>query len=161
MTQRPAIPAPPYDGGCICGAARWRLNARPLAINACHCNACKKMTGATNLLMILAHRAAFEHVQGDVQRFRRTAESGRQSDVVRCAVCGTRLWHEPLSAPTLVFVAAGTLDDAGWVVPTSHIWIEKASPGVAMRDDALKMQGQPADRQMLLDAYTAIYGEAS
>jgi hypothetical protein len=157
---RPPIPPPPYAGGCICGAVRWRLNARPLAINACHCNACKKMTGATNLLMILAPRDVFEHVAGEVQRFRRTAESGRQSDVVRCATCGTRLWHEPLSAPTLVFVAAGTLDDSGWVVPTSHIWIENASQGVTMQDDALKMKGQPPDRQVLLDAFRDIYGDA-
>ena len=37
--------------GALC-----RLEARPLTMNACHCDACKKMSGGTNLLML--HRAA-------------------------------------------------------------------------------------------------------
>jgi hypothetical protein len=51
---RPAIPDPPYTGGCLCGAVRWRLDQRPLAVNACHCMDCKKTTGATNVVMLIA-----------------------------------------------------------------------------------------------------------
>jgi hypothetical protein len=158
--SRPVIPPPPYAGGCLCGQSRYVLDARPLAVNACHCNDCKKLTGATNLLMILASRSAFTHT-GAVDRWRKRADSGREIDIIRCAACGTRLWHEPLSSPALLFVAAGTLDDPSWAVPTSHIWIEKASPGVSMQDDTLKIEGQPASREMLMDAFTAIYGDGS
>ena len=154
--KRPAIPAPPHEGGCLCGAARYRLSARPLAVNACHCNVCKKLTGVTNLLMVLGARDAFSH-QGKIERYRRRADSGREIDVVRCAECGVRLWHEPLSAPQFVFIAVGTLDDVSWAIPTSHIWAENASPGVAFHDDALIIQGQPGDRQMLLDAFDRLY----
>jgi hypothetical protein len=157
MTQRPPIPPPPYTGGCLCGAVRWRLNVRPQTMGACHCNACKKMSGGTNLLVITAPREAFEHLCGDVQRYRRTAESGRQSDVVRCASCGTRLWHEPLSFP-IVTVAAGTLDDPSWVVPATHIWVEKASPAALMQDDAIKFTGQPP-REAQIAALKSLYGD--
>ena len=157
MTDRPAIPPAPHKGGCLCGQVRYRLDARPLALNACHCGHCKKLSGATNLLMVIGPRAAFS-AEGEVTRFRKTADSGRQADIARCTACGTRLWHEPLTAPHLVFIAAGTLDDPRWVVPTSHIWVECASPGVVMQDDAIKVQGQPATREMLADAFTAIYG---
>ena len=157
MTARPPIPDPPYEGGCLCGATRWRLNARPQTMNACHCDACKKMSGGTNLLIITAPRAAFEHLSGEVQRFRRTAQSGRQSDVVRCATCGTRLWHEPLAFP-VVTIAAGTLDDPSWVVPAHHIWVEKASPAAIMQDDALKIEGQPP-REAQIAAFNKLYGE--
>jgi hypothetical protein len=60
--------------------------------------------------------------------------------------------------PALMFIAAGTLNDSGWVVPTSHIWIEKVSPGVTLQDDALKVEGQPEDRQLLMDAFSRICG---
>lgn len=153
---RPPIPAPPHVGGCLCGAVRYRLDARPLAVNACHCHDCKKLTGATNLLMILAMRDAFSH-QGAVARYRKRADSGREIDIVRCAACGVRMWHEPLSGPQFVFVATGTLDDSSWAVPTSHIWVECVSPGVAFQDDALIVRGQPGDRQMLLDAFDRVY----
>jgi hypothetical protein len=154
--KRPAIPSPPHRGGCLCGAVQYSLNARPLAVNACHCNACKKLTGATNLLMLLAMREAFEHT-GDVQKYRRRAESGREIDIVRCANCGVRLWHEPLSGAHFVFIAAGTLDDPSWVIPTSHIWTAAASPGSIFQDDAIRVEGQPADRQQLIDAFDRVY----
>ncbi|MBI1210572.1 MAG: aldehyde-activating protein [Alphaproteobacteria bacterium] len=156
MVARPPVPPPPHKGGCLCGAARFSLSARPLAVNACHCNACKKLTGATNLLMLLGERAAFSFT-GDVERYRRRADSGREIDVVRCANCGVRMWHEPLSAPDLVFIAAGTLDDTSWAVPASHIWAANASAGVVFQDDALVVPGQPARREDLMEAFARLY----
>ncbi|NWH08369.1 MAG: GFA family protein, partial [Alphaproteobacteria bacterium] len=117
MGARPPIPSPPYEGGCLCGKARYRLLARPLAVNACHCTDCKKLTGATNLLMLIAQAGAFAPGGGALARYRKRADSGREIDIVRCAACGTRLWHEPLASPEYVFIAAGTLDDPSWVVP--------------------------------------------
>ena len=67
--------------------------------------------------MLLAHAADFRH-QGEIARYRKRADSGREIDLVRCANCGVRLWHEPLSSPEFVFIAAGTLDDPTWAVPT-------------------------------------------
>jgi hypothetical protein len=156
MVVRPPIPDPPHNGGCLCGAVRYQLKTRPMAVNACHCDACKKLTGATNLLMLVGAREAFAH-EGEVQGYRRTADSGREVDVVRCAHCGVRMWHEPLSAPALVFIAAGTLDDPHWVVPASHIWVEKASAGVLFQDDAIKIEGQPKEREVLFDAFARLY----
>jgi len=127
-----------------------------LAVNACHCTACKKLTGATNLLMIGGHRDAFSY-SGEVQRYRQRADSGREIDVVRCAACGVRMWHEPLSAPALVFIAAGTLDDPSWVVPTSHIWVERASPGVVFQDDAIQLKGKDVQRDLLFEAFARLY----
>ncbi len=154
--KRPPIPAPPYHGGCMCGAVRYTLNVRPLAVNACHCNGCKKLTGATNLLMVLALREAFAH-EGAVDKYRRRADSGREIDIVRCASCGVRMWHEPLSGAHFVFIAVGTLDDTSWAIPTSHIWTQAASPGVFFHDDAITIEGQPADRQILIDAFNRVY----
>jgi hypothetical protein len=154
--KRPPIPAPPYEGGCLCGAVRYRLSARPLAVNACHCMDCKKLTGATNLLMILAPRDALTH-EGATARYRKRADSGNEVDIVRCVLCGVRLWHEPLTAPQLVIVAVGTLDDPSWVVPTSHIFARSVSPGVVLQDDALVLENGPTERRALFDAFTRIY----
>jgi hypothetical protein len=156
--KRPSIPNPPYAGGCLCGAVRYRVNARPLAVNACHCMDCKKLTGATNLLMLLCERPAFVHEKGAVERYRKRADSGNEVDIARCASCGVRLWHEPASTPQFAIVAAGTLDDPSWVVPTSHIFTRSASPGVVMQEDALILSDGPADRKALFDAFVRIYG---
>lgn len=154
--HRPAIPPPPHAGGCLCGAVRYRFDARPSAINACHCTDCKKLTGATNLLMILGPREAFAF-EGEVDRYRKRADSGNEIDIVRCAKCGVRLWHEPLSAPQMVIFAAGTLDDPSWVVPTSHIFTRSVSSGVVIQDDALVLLDGPTDRRALFEAFDRIY----
>ncbi|HKX35586.1 MAG TPA: GFA family protein [Rhizorhapis sp.] len=157
MAIRPPIPDPPYMGSCLCGAVRWKLEARPLAVNACHCTDCKKMTGATNVIMLIATNEDFSFT-GETHAYRKRADSGRELDIKRCAKCGTRMFHHNLASNALVFIAAGTLDDPSWVIPTSHIWVEKISPGVAMQDDAIQVVGQPADRKILIDAFTKVYG---
>ena len=157
MTARPPIPAPPHHSGCLCGAVRYRVDAPPLGINACHCADCRKLTGAANLLMVMWARDAFRLEQGALESWRKTADSGRQIDILRCKICGTRLWHEPLANPALIFVAAGTLDQSDWAVPASHIWIEKARPGTHFHPDALMVEGHPASREMLMDAFAKLY----
>ena len=154
---RPPIPDPPYEGGCLCGQVRYRLDARPATMTACHCDACKKLSGGPNLLVITAPRDSFRHLGGDVHRYRPTADSGRQSDVVRCANCGTRLWHEPLSFP-IVTIAAGTLDDPSWVVPASEIWVDRASSAAIFHSDATRFHGQPP-REAQVAAFKSIYGD--
>ena len=37
--------------------------------------------------------------------------------------------------------------------------VEKISPGMVMQDDAIQVVGQPADRKILMDAFTKAYGD--
>ena len=154
--KRPPIPDPPHRGGCLCGAVRYQYDARPLALNACHCSDCKKLSGAGYSCVVLGDRTAFSHT-GEVARWRKLAQSGREIDIVRCAVCGVRLWHEPVQAPQFVFIQAGALDDASWFVPSSHIWVSRASPSAAFAPDALQVEGQPGDRAITIAAFNRIY----
>jgi hypothetical protein len=155
--RRPPIPPPPHRGGCLCGAVRYAFDAPPLATVACHCRDCQKLTGATNLLTVYTERAVFHHERGEVLRYRKRADSGNEADYVRCARCGTRLWHEPLAAPHFVFIAAGTLDDPSWVVPVAHIWVSRAAPSALIPDGVYKTPKGPADRAELIAAFKAAY----
>lgn len=155
--RRPPIPPPPHSGGCLCGAVRYAYDAAPVATVACHCRDCQKLSGATNLLTIYAERAAFRHEQGEVLRYRKRADSGREADYVRCARCGTRLWHEPMNAPQWVFIAAGTLDDPSWVVPAAHIWVSRKAPSTHIPDGVYTSPMGPADRAELIAAFKTIY----
>jgi hypothetical protein len=155
----PSIPAPPHRGGCLCGAVRYSYDAAPLALNACHCVDCQKLTGATHLAMIMGESRAFKHESGEVDRWRKSADSGRQVDIVRCKICGVRMWHEPQAAPEYVFIAAGTLDDQSWFVPTSHIWVSRAAPSATIPEGVPTWPAQPATRQELVDAFFAVHGD--
>lgn len=157
MAARPPIPAPPYEGGCLCGAVRFRLAARPKAINACHCTDCRVASGAGAAIFLHMDRSAVERVSGDLQRFRKTADSGREIDIARCAACGTRLWHEPVAYAALTFVCTGPLDDVSWIVPSSHIWVASGAPTDTVTDDAISFDGPAPDRQPLWDHFAKLY----
>jgi hypothetical protein len=130
-----------------------------MAVNACHCTDCKRSSGGAFGVFLHVPRAAFMQDSGDLERFRKTAESGRFIDIARCAACGTRLWHEPVAAPTLVLIAAGTLDDSSWAIPTSHIWTARMAPDVVVAPDALCFEGPAPDRQLLWDRFAEIYAK--
>ena len=154
---RPPLPDPPHRGGCLCGAVRYSFDARPLAIVACHCRDCQKLSGATNLLTVYAPREAFVHEQGEVDRYRKRADSGNEADYFRCAGCGCRVWHEPHNAPHLTMVAVGTLDDASWAIPVAHIWTSRAAPSANI-PAGVPVYGQgPADRAELIAAFESTY----
>ncbi len=155
--MRPPIPPPPHVGGCLCGAARYRVDMQPLAVNACHCMDCKRSSGGAHATFLHLQREKVTLESGDLARFRKTGDSGREIDIARCAQCGTRLWHEPLAAPQLMFMAAGTLDDASWVVPTSHIWTSRMAPNFPLEPDALVFEHGPSDRQIIWDKFSELY----
>lgn len=154
---RPSLPALPLRGGCLCGGARYRLGARPLAVNACHCKDCQRLSGGDATVSVHMRAEAVTLETGDLVRHRRTADSGRLIDAARCAVCGTRLFHEPVSAPDLVLVAVGTLDDTRWAIPTSHIWLSRSNGMMKPADDALAFADGPPDRQTMWDHFAKLY----
>lgn len=155
--QRPPLPPPPHAGGCLCGAVRYCIAARPLAVNACHCTDCKRLSGGAAGIFVHATRETLIVESGALAHYRKTADSGRQVDVARCAVCGSRMWHAPAAGGEVAFVTVGSLDDPSWAIPTSHIWTSRAAPDAAYADDALMFEGPPPDRQLLWDRFAEIY----
>jgi hypothetical protein len=155
--QTPPIPAPPHRGGCLCGAVRYSVDAAPLATVACHCRDCQRLSGATNLLTVYFPRDAFKLERGEVARYRKRGQSGREADYARCAKCGVRLWHEPLAATQYIMIAAGALDDPSWVVPAAHIWTSRAAPSAYIPDGVYACAEGPADRAELVAAFNRAY----
>ena len=90
---------------------------RPLAVNACHCTDCKKATGATHVIMLIANNDDFSFT-GEVQSYRQRADSGRELDIQRCTVCGTRMFHHNLASKALVFIAAVFFVAVDWLIST-------------------------------------------
>jgi hypothetical protein len=154
---RPPLPAPPILGGCHCGAIRYRISARPMAINACHCDDCKRLSGAPFGLYLHVPRAHLDRAPGELDVFRRKGGSGNMIPISRCRACGTRMWHEPEIAPGLVILCAGTLDDPSWAIPTSHIFTNQAAPDAVAASDALVIETS-VPRPELWDRFARIYG---
>lgn len=156
--SRPPLPSLPFEGGCHCGKARYRVSGRPMAVNACHCGDCQRLAGAAFGVYLHVPKDGFELLTGQLDLFRRTGGSGNGISIYRCRHCGTRLWHGPDVAPDLILLCAGTLDAAGWAVPTSHIFVEEAWADAAAAEDALVVEAFQTTRAALWDHFISIYG---
>ena len=154
---RPPLPRLPMEGGCHCGAVRYAVTARPLAVNACHCDDCKRLSGGAFGLYLHLAKAGIEMNGGARDRFIRTGGSGNAIPIERCAHCGTRMWHLPEVAPDLVILCAGTLDDSVWAIPTSHIFIEYAAADAVAAEDAIAVEGFRTTRPALWARFSEIY----
>ena len=153
MTQKIVLPAFPVEGGCQCGAVRYRITASPLSVYNCHCRDCQRHSGATHSMSMPTRRENFEHLSGELTAFDKAADSGRTVRMLGCAICGTKVWNEPLASRGMVVVRPGTLDDPRWAVPVGNIWTDSALPYARIDWDLPHFPGQPADRQPLFDAW--------
>lgn len=153
------LPAFPVEGGCQCGAARFELTAGPLGVYSCHCKDCQRTSGATHTISVVMKKEDVRFLGGETHVFDKSADSGRVVRMHGCAKCGTKVWNEPLAAPHMLVMKAGTLDDMSWAEPVGNIWTASKAPWVEIDPDVPNFPGQPGDRKPLFDAWAKAVAE--
>ncbi len=121
------------QGGCTCGAVRYRMTSRPLVVHCCHCRWCQRETGASFALnaMIEADRVIL--VQGAPETVSTPSNSGKGQKIVRCPNCRVALWSYYAGAGDAVcFVRVGALDEPDRLPPDIHIFISSKQPWVVL-----------------------------
>lgn len=98
------------EGGCYCGAVRFKVEADPAMMAQCHCRECQYISGGGPNYTVGVPAAAFEYTKGQPQQF---ARDDLEAPVVRefCGKCGTSLGSRPPSLPDLIMLKVGTFDD--------------------------------------------------
>ena len=48
------------EGGCLCGAVRYRCSTEPDRVYFCHCSNCRKVSGTAFHTGVMVRRGAFE-----------------------------------------------------------------------------------------------------
>ena len=97
------------EGGCYCGAVRYRAEGDAVFRGQCHCRECQYIAGGAPNLVMGMPEAGFEYTKGAPKAFRR---SDLENPVTRefCAECGTHLVSRAPGMP-LALLKVGTLDD--------------------------------------------------
>ena len=122
------------EGGCACGALRYRLESPPMFVHCCHCRDCQRQTGTAFVLNALIETARLTVLQGEVTRSAMPTDSGRPHGIDRCTRCGTAVWSEYGGLATMRFVRVGTLDDPSALAPDVHIYVRSKLPWVTLPD---------------------------
>ncbi len=121
--------APMLEGGCLCGAVRYRITGKVPAANLCHCRSCRMATGAPVVGFADLAPGQFAWTRGEPTFY-------ASSPAVRrgfCPACGTSLTYESDDLPGEVHVLSATLDDPAAVPPTGEFFAEEKIPWVHVR----------------------------
>jgi hypothetical protein len=129
------------EGGCACGAVRYRLNSDPMIVHCCHCTSCQTETGSAFVINALIESDQVETLEGSPEPVMTPSESGRGQQVWRCPNCKVALWSNYGGAKdTLRFVRVGTLNEPGEVPPDIHIYTRSKLSWVRLPEGAMAVE---------------------
>lgn len=121
------------EGGCLCGAIRFRLTGIPSSSVICHCRSCRKASGAPSVAWLTFPLRNFELLGDEPHEF--TSSPG----VVRtfCPTCGSPVTYATADSPKTIDVATALLDDEAAFPPDREIWLDH------------KLSWQPVDASLI------------
>lgn len=132
----------PFEGGCMCGQARYVCTAEPVMMGNCHCTDCQKFTGAAYFPGTAVPADAIT-VTGEVKFYEITADSGATVARGFCPECGTSVISTTTSAPSLRILSALTMDDPAQFQPTMNFYCDSMQPWHEARGDLPRFPGAP------------------
>jgi hypothetical protein len=116
-----------HTGGCLCGAVRYEIRARFLQTTLCHCEDCRKASGAPFVAWSFFPSGSLVWTRG-TPRTLKHAERERSF----CGDCGSPLTFFDPSIPSLFEANTNTLDDPARYPPVDQCWVCDELPWSAM-----------------------------
>ena len=123
----------PREGGCSCGAVRYRLTSEPLFTHCCHCLNCQRQTGSAFVINLLIEADCVELLAGAPQAVDVPRDDSTAQRIFRCPTCQVAVFSE-YGRPEVRFVRAGTLDEPAAATPNVHIYTRSKLPWITLPD---------------------------
>ncbi len=117
------------DGGCSCGAVRYRLTSEPLIVHCCHCLNCQRQTGTAFVVNLLVESDRVELLGAEPHAVEVPRDDGSTQRIFRCPDCQVAVFSQ-YGRPEVYFVRGGTLDQPSTVSPDVHIYTRSKLPWV-------------------------------
>lgn len=106
------------EGGCHCGAIRYVLSDAPTGRMVCHCQTCRRITGAPVVAWLSLDPATLRFTKGQPQIYVSSPDRTRQL----CGTCGTQLTWSRDDDASFIDLTTASLDDPNAFPPTHHSW---------------------------------------
>ena len=127
-----AAPPKVLEGGCLCGAIRYKVTGPPRDSGSCHCRSCRKASSAPELPYAQFDLSAYAITRGWPAQYHSSPEVTRSF----CGHCGSPLTYRHASQPDRLDIMTCSLDDPDALPPAYHVWLSH-KPVWAVVDDRL------------------------
>jgi hypothetical protein len=105
------------NGGCLCGAIRYRFEGEPRIVSDCHCSLCRRVSGSAYVTWLTVLRRLVT-IEGEPVWFSSSDHGARGF----CASCGTHVLAVSSHYEKYFDIPAGTLDEPNRIHPTRHVF---------------------------------------
>jgi len=119
-----------FTGGCLCGRIRYRAGGSPMTPSHCHCETCRKASGAPFVSWASFATHDFLFTQGSPARFDSSPIAFRQF----CRDCGTQLTFQFHRSPGSIDVTLASMDEPAAIQPEDHIWTKRQIAWIRLDD---------------------------
>lgn len=127
------------EGGCLCGAVRYRVSGTIEESGYCHCRTCQRQSGSPVMAWFALPRENFSYMKGRPKTYRASARAGREF----CGDCGTYIVFREDDERETLGVNTATLDDPLLSPPTFHIYCESRIAWFDAKDDFPRYEKGP------------------
>jgi hypothetical protein len=127
------------EGGCQCGAVRYRVTGDPVMTAICHCTMCRRAHAAPAVAWAMFQEGQVAFVKGTPSLYASSPDARRGF----CPKCGTQLSFTAEFIPGLIDITVGSLDRPEAVTPSLHYWYSKHLPWMRFADDLPKYPELP------------------
>jgi len=119
------------EGGCLCGAVRYRIQGEPLSSGTCQCRTCRRASAAAIVPWITVISEHFVFTAGQPTEYNSSPPATRTF----CGRCGTPLTYRHTSCEgKKIDVTTVSLDDPEAFPPTAHIWTSHKLKWIKLAD---------------------------
>lgn len=127
------------EGGCLCGAIRYRIDEELKQAGSCYCSMCRKSHGAAFGTYAAVPDGSLTWLSGkdEVKIYRSSTEGGRAF----CPRCGSTLGA--VENDVLKWVTLGTVDGDPGVRSQAHIFVASKAPWHDITDDLPQFDEYP------------------
>lgn len=118
-------------GGCYCGAIRYAADGPVFDGTLCHCNDCRRISGAPAVAWFSVRRSGLRFTQGAPAEL-------RSSEHVRrgfCRGCGTMLTYRHDDTPDDIDITTCSLDHPELAPPRDHTFAASRVGWLQLADD--------------------------
>ena len=135
-----ALEARNLEGGCMCGAIRYRIEGAPNYAGVCHCDDCRRAAGGAYVPWFGTSPENFEVTKGELAKY----ESSPGIQRGFCSACGSSLtfggdgWND-------IALTIASLDDPNAITPESNVFLRERLHWVKFNEDMRNYEGFPED----------------
>ncbi len=131
-------------GGCHCGAVRYEVIGKPDYVACCHCESCRKTTGAPMVVYSTYLKEQVRFTKGERKIYESSPGVGRTF----CSNCGTPLTYEAeWGGQTVIGFFISTLDRPEEFPPERHVFDADRISWFDVADQLPRYRGVPAGKE--------------